>query len=131
MKLTAITIAKMLNGIVEGDDSVYINKLSKIESGVKNSISFLGNPKYIDYLYSSNSSIIIIDKKLQLERSIKSTLIRVDNPNESFSKLLDHFGKSEVNLKGIDKNSHIDKSVSFHDDLFFGLYKSNLPLADS
>ena len=59
---------------------------------------------------------------LQLERSIKSTLIRVDNPNESFSKLLDHFGKSEVNLKGIDKNSHIDKSVSFHDDLFFGAF---------
>ena len=122
MKLTAITIAKMLNGIVEGDDSVYINKLSKIESGVKNSLSFLGNSKYINYLYSSNSSIIIVDKKLQLEKSIKSTLIRVDDPNESFSKLLDHFGKSETILKGIDKNSHIDKSVSFHDDLFFGAF---------
>ena len=128
MKLNAITIADMLGGIVEGDNKVFIDKLSKIESGEKNSLSFLGNPKYNDFLYTSNSSIIIIDKKLKIEKPVKCTLIRVNDPNESFSKLLNHFGSDKKQLIGIEKHSIIEKDVIYEEGLFFGAFsicKSN------
>ena len=128
MKLNAITIADMLGGIVEGNNKVFIDKLSKIESGEKNSLSFLGKPKYNDFLYTSNSSIIIIDKKLKIEKPVKCTLIRVNDPNESFSKLLNHFGSDEKQLIGIEKHSIIEKNVIYKNGLFFGAYsicKSN------
>ena len=88
MKLKAHKIAKMLGGVVEGNDQISINKLSKIENGDEQSLSFLGNPKYNNFLYTSNASIILIDKHLKLEKPVKSTLIRLEDPNESFSKLL-------------------------------------------
>ena len=128
MKLNAITIADMLGGIVEGNNKVFIDKLSKIESGEKNSLSFLGNPKYNDFLYTSNSSIIIIDKKLKIEKPVKCTLIRVNDPNESFSKLLNHFGSNKIELTGIEEHSIIEKDVIYEEGLFFGAFsicKSN------
>ena len=120
MKLKAHKIAKMLGGVVEGNDQISINKLSKIENGDEQSLSFLGNPKYNNFLYTSNASIILIDKHLKLEKPVKSTLIRLEDPNESFSKLLKYFSEKKSEHSGISKKSIISKNVKFSDDLYFG-----------
>ncbi len=120
MKLNANKIAEMLGGVVEGNDKISINKLSKIENGDKQSLSFLGNPKYNNFLYTTNSSIILINKDFELEKPIKSTLIRVEDPNESFSQLLDHFNNKKTKLSGISKNSILSNNAKFSDDLYFG-----------
>lgn len=120
MKLNANKIAEMLGGVVEGDDKISINKLSKIEYGDKQSLSFLGNPKYNNFLYTTNASIILVNKDLKLEKPVKSTLIRVEDPNESFSQLLNHFNNKNSKLSGISNNSIIHKSVKFSKDLYFG-----------
>ena len=120
MNLSAEKIAEMLEGSIEGDKTVSINKLSKIENGDKNSLSFLGNPKYNNFLYESNSSIILVKRDFILDEPIKPTLIRVDDPNKSFSVLLDFFSKKKSNLTGISKNSVISSCVKYHSDLFFG-----------
>ena len=99
MKLIAHEIAEILDGVVEGNDQIYIDNLSKIENGKKNSLSFLGNPKYKKYLYVSKSSIIIVDKKLKLDKVLNATLIRVDDPNKSFSLLLHYFNTNKKELK--------------------------------
>jgi len=122
MKLFAHNIAKMLDGVVEGNDQIYIDKLSKIENGEKNSLSFLGNAKYNEFLYSSKSSIIIVEKNLKLEKPTQATLIRVADPNESFSKLLTHFSSNNKELKGIDYNSIIEENVKYEKDLYFGAF---------
>ena len=122
MKLIAHKIGEMLGGVVEGNDQIYIDKLSKIESGEKNSLSFLGNPKYNEFLYSSKSSIILVEKKLKLEKPVQATLIRVADPNESFSKLLTHFSSNNKELMGIDNNSIIEKDVKHEKDLYFGAF---------
>jgi len=120
MNLSAEKIADMLDGSIEGDKTASINKLSKIENGDKNSLSFLGNPKYNNFLYESNSSIILVKRDFILEEPIQPTLIRVDDPNKSFSVLLDFFSKKKSNLKGISDNSVISSCVKYHSDLFFG-----------
>ena len=65
----------MLGGIIEGDKAVSISKLAKIDNGDKNSLSFLGNPKYTEYIYSSNAAIVIVDEDLVLKEKIKPTLV--------------------------------------------------------
>ena len=59
-------IAKLIDGVVDGDNNSTINKRSKIESGDKNSLSFLGNSKYNDFLYKSSASIVIVKKSFEL-----------------------------------------------------------------
>ena len=113
MKLKAHEVAELVGGIVEGDKESTITKLSKIESGDKKSLSFLGNPKYNDYLYKTKASIIIINKELELKFPVNSTLIRVDDPNIAFSLLLDHFNSQNITKTGIDSISSIDKSVKY------------------
>tara|TARA_B100000242_G_C43009378_1_gene469226 strand:- start:293 stop:1315 length:1023 start_codon:yes stop_codon:yes gene_type:complete len=122
MKLKAHEVAELVGGIVEGDKESTITKLSKIESGDKKSLSFLGNPKYNDYLYKTKASIIIINKELELKFPVNSTLIRVDDPNIAFSLLLDHFNSQNITKTGIDSTSSIDKSVKYGENLYFGKY---------
>ena len=93
--------------ILDGDKKSTITKLSKIENGDKNSLSFLGNPKYNEYLYSSNASIIIVDRNLETKKEINPTLIRVQDPNLAFSQLLEYFESKKEDQMGISKNAEI------------------------
>ena len=122
MVLKAFEVAKLIDGIIEGDKNSSINKLSKIENGDNKSLSFLGNSKYNEYLYKSNASIVIVNKSLKLKEDVKPTLIRVDDPNLAFSILLEHFKSQQLNKTGIDPESMIDDSVKYGDNLYFGKY---------
>tara|TARA_B100000678_G_scaffold199054_1_gene167206 strand:+ start:1692 stop:2717 length:1026 start_codon:yes stop_codon:yes gene_type:complete len=122
MELKAFEVAKLINGVIEGDSNSTINKLSKIENGDNNSLSFLGNSKYNDFLYKSKASIVIVNKSLELKKNVKPTLIRVDDPNLAFSKLLEHFNNQQINRSGIDSQSMISENVKYGDNLYFGAY---------
>ena len=90
MEFSAKQIAQIIDGIVEGDENILVSNLSKIEEGTIGTLSFLANPAYTNYIYSTNASIVIVNKSFVLENPVKSscTLIRVENAYESFSKLL-------------------------------------------
>ena len=122
MKLKAQEVADLVGGIVDGDKKSTITKLSKIENGESKSLSFLGNPKYNEYVYKSKASIIIVDKGFKLKHPITSTLIRVDNPKIAFSVLLDHFNGENLSKNGIDSSSYLDSSVKYGSNLYLGKF---------
>ena len=122
MDLKAQEVAELINGVVEGDNNSTINKLSKIENGDNNSLSFLGNPKYNEYLYKSTASIVIVNKSLELRESVKPTLIRVEDANLAFSTLLEHFNNQQVSKQGIDNESSISSNVKVGKNIYFGKY---------
>ena len=122
MLLKAFEVAKLVNGVVDGDDNSTINKLSKIENGDKNSLSFLGNPKYNNFLYESNASIIIIENSFIPKQKVRPTLIRVEDPNLAFSTLLEYFDNQQLKKIGIDPESSISKKSSYGKNLYFGKY---------
>jgi len=111
MIFKAIEIAGILNGKVEGDENVSVHKLAKIEQGEPGSISFLANPKYTQFLYSSNASIVIVDDDFIAEQPVKPTLIRVKNAYIAFAELLDYYNKNKLDKKGISKNAAIANSA--------------------
>jgi len=122
MDLKAQEVAELINGVVEGDNNSTINKLSKIENGDNNSLSFLGNPKYNDYLYKSTASIVIVNKSLELKEPVTPTLIRVEDANLAFSTLLKHFNNQQISKQGIDNESSISSNVKIGKNIYFGKY---------
>ena len=60
MKFTAKQIAELLNGEVIGDSNIAIDDISKIEKGKPGTMSFLANPKYSHYLYTTKASIVSV-----------------------------------------------------------------------
>ena len=89
MQFTALQIATLVKGKIEGDPEAKVNKVSKIEEATDGSLSFVANPKYEEYLYSSKASVIIINNTLELTSPVSATLIRVKDAYMSFAFLLE------------------------------------------
>src|ERR1700712_5520253 len=102
MQFTAQQIAGLLNGTVEGNPSAAVNQLAKIEEATEGSLSFLANPKYEQYLYTTDASIVIINNDQQLAEAVKATLIRVENAYTAISVLLEIYNKFKLDKSGIE-----------------------------
>ena len=87
MEFTAQQIAQYINGRIEGDENVSVHNFSKIEEGKTGTISFLSNPKYTQYLYNTQSSIVLIDDKITIDRPVTTTLIWVQNAYDAIAKI--------------------------------------------
>src|SRR5690606_20764070 len=103
MKFTAAQIANILEGEVDGNPETEVSKLSKIEEGETGSLTFLSNPKYTSFIYSTNASITIVNKNFKPEEKLKTTLIRVDNAYSAFSKLLEYYNLVKLNKTGVEE----------------------------
>ena len=120
MIFKACDIAKMLKGTIEGDENVSVHKLSKIEEGEPGSLSFLANPKYNNFLYSTNASLVIVNNDLVLEKEVSATLVRVENAYNAFATLLDFYNQHKLDKKGISPLSSIAKSAQIGEDVYIG-----------
>ncbi|MEP0266434.1 UDP-3-O-(3-hydroxymyristoyl)glucosamine N-acyltransferase [Dokdonia sp.] len=122
MKFTAAQIAGILEGTVEGNPEVQVSKLAKIEEGTSGSLTFLANPKYTSYLYTTKASIAIVNTDFELENDIDTTLIRVEDAYKSFSKLLEYYNQVKLNKSGIEQPSYISESASYGEGLYLGAF---------
>lgn len=124
MKFTALAIASMIDGKVEGNPAVEVNKLSKIEQGQPGTISFLGNPKYTHFIYETNASVVIVSNDFVPEKELSCTLIRVENPYEAFARMLQAYNQMVQDKKGISKLASIAGSASYGTDCYIGEFAS-------
>ncbi len=122
MKFTAGQIAGILDGVVFGNPDAEVYKLAKIEEGTEGSLTFLANIKYSNYLYSTNATIVIVNKSYELENEVKATLIKVDDAYSSFSKLLEYYNQIKLMKSGIEQPSVISEGVTYGDDLYLGSF---------
>ncbi|MEI6487821.1 MAG: UDP-3-O-(3-hydroxymyristoyl)glucosamine N-acyltransferase [Bacteroidota bacterium] len=120
MKFSAQQIAELLNGQIEGDPNSEIWKLSKIEEGELGSISFLANPKYTHFIYSTRSTLVIVNKDLVLTEPVSTTLIRVESAEIAFSKLLEMYNQVKLNKTGISKHAYISESANIGYNIYAG-----------
>ena len=102
MTFSAAQIAQLINGKVEGDGNVTVNSFGKIEEATTGQLSFLANPKYEEFLYSTKASIIIISNSFDLKEKTGATLIRVDDAYTAFATLLTKYQElMQQQLSGI------------------------------
>ncbi len=122
MEFTAQQIGSMLTGEIEGDPQVKVSTLSKIEEGTPNSLSFLSNPKYTSFIYTTNASVVIVAKDFVAEQPIKATLIRVDDPYIAFTALLEQYNNLKLAKSGVETPSHISTSATIGDKHYIGAF---------
>ena len=122
MKFTAAQIAGILNGEVVGDPNAEVFKLAKIEEGTEGSLTFLANPKYNNYIYSTQATITIVNKSFEAEQEITTTLIKVEDAYQSFSQLLEYYNQVKLMKSGIEQPSVISENVTYGADLYLGSF---------
>ena len=122
MKFTAEQIAGILDGVVVGNPSAEVFKLAKIEEGVKGSLTFLSNAKYNNYIYSTEATITIVNKSFEPEQEITTTMIKVDDAYQSFSKLLEYYNQVKLMKSGIEQPSVISENVVYGENLYLGSF---------
>ena len=122
MKFTATQIAGILEGEIDGNPTTAVHKLSKIEEGEQGSITFLANPKYTSYIYSTKASITIVNKDFVPEQDVSTTLIKVDDAYKSFSRLLEYYNQVKNNKVGIESPSFVSETASYGDGFYLGAF---------
>ena len=122
MEFTAKAISDILNGEIVGDPNVVVNDFSKIDEGKNGTISFLANSKYTNFIYKTESSIVLVNKDFTPEKHINCTLIKVDNPYHAFASILELKQNSNPEKIGIEDNVHIAKTAKIGKDIFIGAF---------
>ena len=122
MNITAEQIANVLEGDVVGNPAASVHKLAKIEEGTEGSITFLSNPKYNNFIYTTNASVVIVNKTFEPQNEIKATLIKVEDSYKAFTKLLEYYNQIKLMKSGIEQPSVISENVSYGDDLYLGSF---------
>lgn len=122
MEFSAQQISQLISGELEGNPDVLVNKLSKIEEGVPNSLTFLANPKYTPYIYTTKASVVIVNSDFQAEHPIQATLVRVADPYQSFAKLLEVYNELKQHTIGIEEPSFISKTAILGENVYIGAF---------
>jgi UDP-3-O-[3-hydroxymyristoyl] glucosamine N-acyltransferase len=123
MKFTAEQIAGILEGEVVGNPNAEVSTLSKIEEGLEGSITFLSNPKYFSYIYTTKASVTIVNKSFVAEGPIATTLIKVDDAYGAFTKVLTFYAQAKNDgKKGIEQPAFLSDDVQYGSDLYIGCF---------
>jgi UDP-3-O-[3-hydroxymyristoyl] glucosamine N-acyltransferase len=133
MEFTAQQISDLLQGMVEGDPGARVSSLSRIEEGKPGSLSFLANPKYVEFIYSTEATIVIVGQDFVAEKPVKATLIRVADAYGSFAKLLEMYNQVVRDKKGIEQPCFISETATVGKDVYIGAFAflgKNVKLGD-
>jgi len=122
MEFSARNIAAYLQGKVEGNPDVIVTTVTKIEEGQPGSLSFLSNLHYEKYIYTTSSSIVLVNNDFVPSQKINTTLIRVEDAYEAFASLLELYQQSMTIPKGIEQPSFIDTMAEVGENVYVGAF---------
>jgi len=120
MEFTAKEIAGLIGGTIDGNPDVKVNRLARIEDGEHEALSFLANPKYYQYIYTTRSSIVLVQSDFESLQPIACTLIRVNDPYTAFANLLEIYDKIRKGKTGTSSLSSIAKSAKIGANAYIG-----------
>jgi UDP-3-O-[3-hydroxymyristoyl] glucosamine N-acyltransferase len=125
MQFTATQIAALLQGTIVGDANATVTGFGKIEEATPGELCFLANPKYNHYIYTTQASIAIVSKDIELNNTVTPTLIKVAEPYAAFAILLQQYETviKQMNTKvGVEQPSVIHETVSFGENIYIGAF---------
>ncbi|MEQ8220399.1 MAG: UDP-3-O-(3-hydroxymyristoyl)glucosamine N-acyltransferase [Arenibacter sp.] len=134
MIFTASQIAGILEGDVEGNPEIAVHKLAKIEEGEKGALTFLANPKYTSFIYTTKASVTIVNRDFVPDHHLETTLIKVDDAYKSFSKLLEYYNQVKNNKVGIEEPVFRSDTATHGKDFYLGAFSylgNNVKIGDN
>lgn len=123
MQFSIREIAHLLNGEIEGNDEIMIRDMGTLERATEGCISFLSNPKYEQYIYDTAASAVIVSRDFSPSQTLKTTLIRVDDPYVGFSQLLEEYDRLvSFRKEGVEDPSWIGEGSVTGDKVYRGAF---------
>ncbi|MBO3698657.1 UDP-3-O-(3-hydroxymyristoyl)glucosamine N-acyltransferase [Roseivirga sp. E12] len=123
MEISIEQVAQLIDGKVDGDGNINVNRLEKIEEATAGSIAFLANPKYTPYLYSTQASAVIVKNDFVAEKEYSTNLIRVEDPYSSFAKLLEAYQQMTAIVKtGVEQPSFQSETSTVGEQVYLGAF---------
>jgi UDP-3-O-[3-hydroxymyristoyl] glucosamine N-acyltransferase len=113
-------IAGLIGGTVVGDPEAKVNNFAKIEEGKPGCISFLYNDKYEHYIYTTESSVVLVNQNFEPKQDIKATLIKVADAREAVTKLLQLYESMKPKREGISELAFIDPTAKIGEKCYIG-----------
>ena len=134
MKFTAKQIAAFIQGEIVGNENAEVYTFAKIEEGTPGALSFLANPKYAEYIYTTQSSIVLVNKDFEPQKEVSATLIKVNNAYESLAKLMMLYESMKPKKQGISSLASIAASAKIGENVYiapFVVVGENCEIGDS
>lgn len=121
MKFTAQRIAEFLGGTVEGDPEIQVSDISRIEEGKPGTLSFLANPKYLQHLFSTKASIVLVSNDQEVSQKISATIVRVKDPYASLAKLLT-LVEQTPDRTGLEEPCFVSPEAKIGEEVYIGAF---------
>ncbi len=122
MQFSALQLSDLLKGTIMGDPNVMVHDVAKIEEAQKGQLSFIANPKYHSYLYTTQASILIVNNDLQVEKKVKPTLIKVPDAYTAFTQLLEFYEANMQHKVGIETPNYIASTAQIGEKGYIGAF---------
>jgi len=122
MEITVDQIARIVDGLVEGDGSIRITKPGRIESANEGALSFLGNPKYESYLYDTKASAVLVNRDFKAKKTVSTNLIRVADVYSALGRLLEIFDNALPTPSGVAEEAVIHEEAEVHSSAKIGTF---------
>lgn len=120
MEFSAKQIASFIQGEIIGNENAIVYTFAKIEEGIPGALSFLSNPKYIPYIYTTQSSVVLVNKDFTPDKEVKATIIKVDNAYESLAKLMVLYESSKPKKQGVDSLAYVSPNAKIGENVYIG-----------
>lgn len=122
MEITAGKLAELVGGTVEGDADVVINNFAKIEEAKKGCVTFLANPLYTHFIYTTEASAVLVRNDFVPEHAIAATMVRVEDPYATLAMLLNYISSQQERKRGVEQPCYVSEGVSLPDDVYVGAF---------
>jgi UDP-3-O-[3-hydroxymyristoyl] glucosamine N-acyltransferase len=123
MQFSAAQIALLINARVDGNPDAVVGSFGKIEEAKEGQLAFLANPKYEEYLYTTQASVIIVHDLQEIKEPLTATLLKVADPYSAFATLLATYQEMVAQqMSGIQEPSYISKTARLGDNIFVGAF---------
>ena len=124
MIYSALKLAEYLDGNLEGDPNIQVTNIAKIQEANNDSVTFLSNKKYTQYVYSTKASILVVDSDFCTDNDINPVIIRVENAYIGFVKMLHLFNKTKEIQNGICELSNISETSNISKGVYVGSFST-------
>lgn len=122
MELTANELAVIVGGTIHGNGDVKVNNFARIEEAAEGCLTFLANPKYTPFIYTTNASIVLVGNDFEPEQEIKPTLVKVQDPYATLALLMKMVNDQTARPQGIEQPSFVSEGVNTDECQYIGAF---------
>ncbi len=122
MIINAAQLCELLQGELIGDGDLKIYGPSQIDKGIPGTVTFLANPKYEEYAYTTDASLLIVSRDFTPKAQLKASLIRVDNVYGAMMFLVEKFSKNGTPKPGVSDLAQLPTDFVPAQDISIGAF---------